>query len=177
MAAQGHQLQLARGHRAVRNIERLEGGLFAGVDPHAVAGGVAEVEAVFGLDLLVEVGKAGDDLGDFVADLGVIGRQGFPVGGVVVAQGRAGDAGDDGGLAFELVGRRRVAAAADMDHGHAVFDGDDLAAMGALIELGAAQAGQDQGVALGGHDGVAAVELGGHLHVELHPLQGGVGGG
>ena len=60
-----------------------------------------------------------------------------------------------------------------MHHAHRILHRHRLRTAGLQIDLGAAEAGQDQRLAAG--DDVGPVELGGHVHGEVGPPHGVLG--
>ena len=128
-----------------------------GVQEAALAGGLAEAEAVRVADARVEVLEAVEHLRHRVADPVVV--LGVPLPGRVAAGQRGpGHAGQDRAFRPQV---RRVGLlhpVGDVHHRHRVLDADSLLAAGLMVLVGARQAGQDQRL-LAVHD-VAAVELG-----------------
>ena len=109
----------------------------------------------------VEIRETVDDLRDLFADAVVVLDQGQPRRPAARQRGR-GESGDDRGFRQQRFGRWRIHARRQMHHAHRVLDGHRLRAAGLQVDLGAAQARQDQRVAAV-HQ-VRAVELGADVH-------------
>ncbi len=86
---------------AVEAREHDEVGLAVRRQPLALGGGDVEAEAARLAHARIEVGEGREDLLDGVADDVVIGDEAVPID-LGVRQGRLGDAGDDGGLGFQI---------------------------------------------------------------------------
>ncbi len=147
---------------------RLELGATAGGVPFAPGSGIAQVEAARAMQTVVEAGETGNGRRDQLTDTGVVLHQPEPVH-RAFAQCRGGDAGDDGRLRTHLRRQRLQLAPGGVDHAERVFHGDRLRAAGLAVDVGAAEAGQDQRVAA--HGQVAAVELGADLYGQLAVAQ------
>ncbi len=148
-------------HQLLRQLARAEARLACGRAPGTVGGIVTQVEAARVLQALVEIGKAGDHIGNHAADTAVVGNCVFPVD-RLLAQGRLGHAGDDPRLRAQVWRARAQLAVGDVHHAEGVLHGHALRPAGLHVDFGTAQARQDQRIAAG--DQVRAVELGGNLH-------------
>ncbi|OMP12944.1 hypothetical protein COLO4_02540, partial [Corchorus olitorius] len=125
-------------------------------------------------NFLVEAGKVVEHGFNAFADAVVVFDQPAPRDGAF-GQRRFGQARHDGRLRQQMRRGRRIDARRHVHHAHRIFHGHALRAAGLLVDLGAAQARQDQrGLAV--HD-VAAVELGGHVHGQVALAQAGPRGG
>ena len=168
VTADRHQLQVLGIRRAVVLVQHVAGkeevGLAVGCIPLSLTGTIGQAETSGLFDAGVVVGELfGQHRFDLVADERVVADQGVPVDmGMAFAQGRLGDAGDDGDLRQQLRRGRLQAASRAVHHGHGVLDSDGLHSAGLHISFGAAQAGQQEGAAA--VQGVAPVEFGGDLY-------------
>ncbi|MNP61946.1 hypothetical protein D3C76_1571790 [compost metagenome] len=109
---------------------------------------VAQVEPTRVLQALVEIGEARDDIGDHRANTAVIGDRIFPVD-RLVAQGGLGHAGHDPRFRTQVRRTRAKLAVGDVHHAERVLHGHALRAVVLQVDLGTAQAGQDQRIAAG----------------------------
>ncbi len=116
------------------------------------------------LDAGIEIGKAGDGLLDKIANTSIVIAQSQPVD-PLAAHGGMSHPRNYVGLG-EAEGRYRLGCAGrGVHHAEGVLHRDLLVAAALDIELGTAEAGQDQRSLA--HLQMAAVELGADLHVEL----------
>ncbi|MNU85430.1 hypothetical protein D3C71_751710 [compost metagenome] len=151
-------------HQILGQHVRLEIGPARCGVPLARTGTVAQIEAARVLDLLVEVFEVGDGVGDQVADASVIPHQPVPVHRMAAQRGGR-DAGQNRRLRTHLVRQRFQLAVGGVDHAERVFDRDRLRTFSLAVDIGPAQARQDQRVFTVGQ--MAAVELGADLHGQV----------
>ncbi|MBW4052686.1 MAG: FAD-dependent oxidoreductase, partial [Proteobacteria bacterium] len=109
---------------------------------------------------------------DRIADAVIVGCHGLPLDPAVRQRG-ARQHGDDGRLGFQQRAGRFQAPLRGVHHRHRVFHRDRLEAAGLHVQLGAAQAWQDDRLAR--QDQVRAVELGGDMHHQVEPGHAGEG--
>ena len=175
VAADGHEEEFAGPLVEVGQREPSEAGLGRGGVPAALAGRVGEDKPVGCIEPGVVVFEAWDGPLDEASDAAVVGGDVDP-GERAVAERRLGHAGHDHGLGEQVCGGRFEVAMRGVDAGHGVFDGDALEAGCLAVDLGAAEAGEDDFVAAA--DEVGAVEFGGDLGGPVAALESlcGVGG-
>ena len=130
-----------------------------------VPGFIREDEPVTAPDLLVVVGASTDDVRDVLANRVVVALESLPVDGDPVAEGRAGESGDDRDLREEVVGDGFELAVGGVHGADRVLDRDELLAGGLDVDLGAPERRQDEGLRT--DDDVRAVEFRRHLHRHL----------
>ncbi|MNZ44280.1 hypothetical protein D3C78_619100 [compost metagenome] len=166
------QVAHALADQVLRQHARGELGLAAGGFPDAFGCVVGHVETARVQQAPVEIFEAGNGVGNHVADAAVVADGPVPVD-RVLAQCRGRDAGDDRRLRQQVFRLRFQLAMGDVDHAESVFHGHALRPFGLHVDVGAAQARQDQRLTAG--DQMAAVELGGDVHGEVALAQRSVG--
>ncbi|MCY1429018.1 hypothetical protein D9M71_449200 [compost metagenome] len=166
------QVAHALADQVLRQHARSELGLAAGGFPDAPGRVVGHVETARVQQAPVEIFETGNGVGNHVADAAVVADGPVPVD-RVLAQCRGRDAGDDRRLRQQVFGLGFQLAVGDVDHAEGVFHGDALRPFGLDVDVGAAQARQDQRFTAG--DQMAAVEFGGDVHGEVAFTQRGVG--
>jgi hypothetical protein len=160
-----------RQHR-VRQGAGTKLGAAAGGIPRQLRRGVVQMKAARLLDARIEIGETGDGLLDEIANTPIVITQGEPVDNFAT----------HGGMSHprhyvglgEAERRHRLGRTGrGVHHAEGILHRDLLVAGALDIELGSAEAGQDQRRLA--HLQMAAVELGADLHIEQRLLHGPVG--